>query len=64
MEPENTERYAARAASLTIPLLIHRNATEYGDRPALTTGPVVRVPFGFDPSTLGQILAVLEGRPC
>jgi transposase len=30
----------------------------------LTTGPVVRVPFGFDPSTLGQILAVLEGRPC
>jgi transposase len=30
----------------------------------LTTGPVVRVPFGFDPSTLGQVLAVLEGRPC
>jgi hypothetical protein len=30
----------------------------------LTTGPVVRVPFGFDSSTLGQILAVLEGRPC
>jgi len=37
MEPENTERYAARAASLTIPLLLHRNATEYGDKPALTT---------------------------
>ena len=29
--------YAARAASLTIPLLLHRNATEYGDLPALTT---------------------------
>jgi transposase len=30
----------------------------------LTTGPIVRVPSGFDPSTLGQVLAVLEGRPC
>lgn len=30
----------------------------------LTTGPVVRVPSGFDPSTLGQVLTVLEGRPC
>jgi transposase len=30
----------------------------------LTTGPVVRVPSGFDLSTLGQVLAVLEGRPC
>ena len=30
----------------------------------LTTGPVVRVPLGFDPSTLGQVLAVLEGRSC
>jgi transposase len=30
----------------------------------LTTGPVVRVPSGFDPSTLGQVLALLEGRPC
>jgi hypothetical protein len=30
----------------------------------LMTGPIVRVPSGFDPSTLGQVLAVLEGRPC
>ncbi len=30
----------------------------------LTAGPIVRVPSGFDPSTLGQVLAVLEGRPC
>ena len=30
----------------------------------LTTGSIVRVPSGFDPSTLGQVLAVLEGRPC
>jgi transposase len=30
----------------------------------LTSGPIVRVPSGFDPSTLGQVLAVLEGRPC
>jgi hypothetical protein len=30
----------------------------------LTTGPILRVPSGFDPSTLGQVLAVLEGRPC
>jgi hypothetical protein len=28
----------------------------------LPTGPTVRVPPGFDPSTLGQVLAVLEGR--
>jgi hypothetical protein len=30
----------------------------------LATGPIVRVQPGFDPSTLGQVLAVLEGRPC
>jgi hypothetical protein len=30
----------------------------------LTTGPIVRVPSGFDPSTLGQVLALLDGRPC
>ena len=30
----------------------------------LPTGPTVRVPSGFDPRTLGQVLAVLEGRPC
>ncbi len=28
----------------------------------LPTGPTVRVPSGFDPRTLGQVLAVLEGR--
>ena len=27
-------------------------------------GPTVRVPFGFDPRTPGDILAVLGGRPC
>ncbi len=30
----------------------------------LPTGPTVRVPHGFDPRTLGEVLAVLEGRPC
>ena len=30
----------------------------------LPTGPIVRVPSGFDPRTLGHVLAVLEGRPC
>ncbi len=30
----------------------------------LPTGPTVRVPSGFDPRTLGQVLDVLEGRPC
>jgi hypothetical protein len=30
----------------------------------LPTGLIVRAPFGFDPRTLGDVLAVLEGRPC
>lgn len=30
----------------------------------LPAGPTVRVPHGFDPRTLGDVLAVLEGRPC
>jgi hypothetical protein len=30
----------------------------------LPTGPTVRVPSCFDPRTLGQVLAALEGRPC
>jgi transposase len=30
----------------------------------LPTGPIVRVSSGFDPHTLGHVLAVLEGRPC
>jgi hypothetical protein len=30
----------------------------------LPTGPTVWVPSGFDPRALGQVLAVLEGRPC
>ena len=30
----------------------------------LLSGPTVRVPFGFDPRTLGDVLAVLGGRPC
>ena len=30
----------------------------------LPTGPTVRVSSGFDPRTLGQVLAVLEGRSC
>src|SRR5512135_1179765 len=30
----------------------------------LPDGPTVRVPVGFDPQTLGDILAVLEGRRC
>jgi hypothetical protein len=30
----------------------------------LPAGPTVRVPHGFDPRTLGEVLAVLEGRPC
>jgi hypothetical protein len=30
----------------------------------LPAGPTVRVPRGFDPQTLGDVLAVLEGRRC
>jgi transposase len=30
----------------------------------LPTGLIVRAPYGFDPRTLGHVLAVLEGRPC
>ena len=30
----------------------------------LPGGPIVRVPDGFDPCTLGDVLAVLEGRSC
>jgi transposase len=30
----------------------------------LPTGPTVRVSSGFDPRILGQVLAMLEGRPC
>jgi hypothetical protein len=30
----------------------------------LNGGPTIRVPTGFDPRSLGDILAVLEGRPC
>ena len=30
----------------------------------LPTGPTVRVPCGFDPRTLGDVLSVLEGRGC
>jgi long-chain acyl-CoA synthetase len=35
-EAADAARYAARAASLTIPMLLHRNATEFGDLPALS----------------------------
>jgi long-chain acyl-CoA synthetase len=34
---ELAARYAAKAAGLTIPALVHRNATEFGSLPALTT---------------------------
>jgi hypothetical protein len=30
----------------------------------LPSGCIVRVPSGFDPQTLGDVLAVLGGRPC
>ena len=30
----------------------------------LPTDPTLRVPSGFDPRTLCDVLAVLEGRPC
>jgi hypothetical protein len=30
----------------------------------LNGGPTVRVPFGFDPRSLTEVLNVLEGRPC
>jgi transposase len=30
----------------------------------LPTGLIVRAPSGFDPRTLGDVLAVLEGRSC
>jgi hypothetical protein len=30
----------------------------------LPNGLIIRVPAGFDPSSLGHVLAVLEARPC
>ncbi len=30
----------------------------------LDGGPTIRVPAGFDPRTLDEVLAVLGGRPC
>jgi hypothetical protein len=30
----------------------------------MNDGPTVRVPSGFDPRTLGDVLTVLEGRRC
>ena len=39
MDPSDglAENCAKKAADLTVPALLHRNATEYADRPALTT---------------------------
>jgi hypothetical protein len=30
----------------------------------LPEGPIVRVPVGFDPRSLSDVLAALEGRSC
>ena len=48
--------------------LVHLEAASPRPSPpieiVLPTGPTVRVLSGFDPRTLGQVLAVLEGRSC
>ena len=41
-----------------------RPGPPHRSRSCCNGGPTVRVPSGFDPRTLGDVLAVLEGRPC
>ena len=50
-----------------LPVRVLAESTEpstFGIEIVMHGGPIVRVPSGFDPRTLGEILAVLEGRPC
>jgi len=41
MDSSVAQRCADTARGLTVPILLHRNATEFGDRPALSVlGPL------------------------
>jgi hypothetical protein len=68
--PDEQEAESAETAPVFLPVRVV-DLEAASRRPAaptieivLPTGPIVRVPSGFDPSTLGHVLAVLEGRPC
>jgi hypothetical protein len=61
------ERTEAAPAFLPVRLVDLEAASPRPSPPievVLPTGLTIRVPSGFDPRTLGQILAVLEGRLC
>jgi transposase len=59
----------AEAAPVFLPVqLVELQAVSPSPAPpieiVLPTGLIVRAASGFDPRTLGHVLAVLEGRPC
>jgi hypothetical protein len=67
--PDDRDGEPTEAAPAFLPVrLVELEAVS--SRPAppieivLSTGTTVRVHLGFNPSALGQVLAVLEGRPC
>jgi transposase-like protein len=55
---------AAQTAPLFVPLTVATEAAATVLEVVVGGGRVVRVPAGFDASTLAQVLAVLEDRPC
>jgi transposase-like protein len=54
-------REQGRVSPLFVPLRVTASASVLE---VVLGGRVVRVPAGFDPATLRQLLAVLEERPC
>jgi hypothetical protein len=67
--PDDRDGEPTEATPAFLPVrLVDLEAAEPRSSPpievVLPTGPTVRVPSGFDPRTLGQVLAVLEGRSC
>ena len=68
-DPATERATGPRGSSVFLPVRVV-DADRVPSRPAppieivLDGGPTVRVPPGFDPRTLGAVLAVLEGRPC
>ena len=60
-EPRARPSSSRSASSMPTP---PRPGQPHRSRSCWMDGPTVRVPPGFDPRTLGAVLAVLEGRPC
>ncbi len=54
----------ARPLPLFVPLVVERTAAAAVLEVVVRDGRVIRVPAGFDATTLAQVLAVLEGQPC